>query len=117
MEKILANIPAIISVLANVFLIFLLQRRSIATAEFAVMEKACTRLRDENKELHQQLGQLKERTDLLPILTAITEWRDEGRVRFTAATAQLEKNTEALTTLIRSHQDLLREMFPARHNS
>ena|SRR6185436_142273 len=114
-EKIVSNVPTILSVLTNVALVYLLQRRSIAAAEFGIMEKTCTRLREENKSLNQELGQLRERTDLQPILQAIHEWRDEGRGRFVAATAQLEKNTEALTMLVNSHQQLLKEMFPARH--
>lgn len=105
-QQLIGHLPTIISVVANIVLAVLLQRRSVVMAEYSALEKICTRQREDIKNLNQEIGKWKERTDLAPIMTAlveqnktITEWRDEGRERFNAATEQLRTNTEAVKTL------------------
>jgi hypothetical protein len=95
-----------ISVTGNVVLAYYLQRRSFVMAEYNVLEKTCERQRGEIKDLNQEIGKLKARTDLQPLMDAlmqqtavIQQWRDEGRARFEAATEQLIANTEAVKTL------------------
>lgn len=60
------------------------------------MKEACDRLRGELKAANQEIGQLKERTDLQPVLT------------------ELAANTKALNMLIESHQKLVLNLFPGK---
>lgn len=119
-EIVTASVTAL-SVLGNVVLAFWLQQRSIATTEYNIALDTCRRLREEKTqlseqatrdkaELNQQIGKLQERTDLQPVMSAILEWRTEGRERFTAATDQLRENTEALKMLVGSNTRILEQL-------
>ena len=88
-----------ISLAANVYLAAKLQKRSYIAAEFQTLEKLCEKQKTEIAGLNQEVGQLKERTDLQPLMREILDWRNEGRQRFEAATNQLKANTEAVVAL------------------
>ena len=95
----IAIICAVVSLAFNCVQQFLLQRKSIALAEYNILRETCDRLRSEKDSLNQEVGKLKERTDLKPLMDEILDWRKEGRLRFEAATEQLKANTEAVVAL------------------
>lgn len=118
-----AIICAVVSLIFNCIQQFLLQRKSFALAEFTILEKTCNRLRDEKDQLNQEIGKLKERTDLEPLIKLLTMHNAESNSRFDRAieiqglqSRQLEANTRAIETLIESHQTVMQNLFPARRD-
>jgi hypothetical protein len=123
MSEAIIIICAVISLIFNCVQQFLLQRKSIALAEFSILEKTCNRQREDINKLNQEIGHLKERTDLQPLIELLTSHNSESNMRFDKAlqiqdlqSRQLEANTRAIETLITSHREMLRQMFPAQSN-
>lgn len=99
LREVLPYAAAAGSLTVNAYLAAKLQKRSYIAAEFATLEKLCEKQKTEIANLNQEIGQLKERTDLQPLMREILDWRNEGRQRFQAATEQLKANTEAIVAL------------------
>lgn len=99
LQVLLPYVSTGISLAANVYLAAKLQKRSYIASEFATLEKLCEKQKGEIGTLNQEIGKLKERTDLQPLMKEILDWRNEGRQRFEAATEQLKANTEAVVAL------------------
>ena len=133
-----SQLPALVLLIGNIIQARLLNRRSFAMAEFAMLEKRCIRLQDENKalqvkadEYNQEIGKLKERTDLQPVIRALELHNSESNVRFDKAiqiqaeqsrllaanSELLTANTEAIKTLTRSHEEMILHLFPGRENT
>lgn len=111
--------PAIVSMVINALLIYELKKRSVISTEYKVLEDTCTRQRGEIKELNQEIGKLKERTDLQPVIEALNRHNAESNTRFDKAlqiqdqqSRLLEANTEAIKALTRSHEQMIKHYFP-----
>lgn len=98
-KDVLPYVATLISLTGNVYLTAKLQKRSYIAAEFTTLEKVCEKQKVEIGNLNQEIGKLRERTDLQPLMKEILDWRNEGRQRFEAATDQLKANTEAVVAL------------------
>ncbi len=123
----ITQVPALVLLLANIVQARLLNKRSFAMAEFAALERTCSRLREENKTLNQEVGMLKERTDLQPVIELLRLHNQESNTRFDRAlqiqaqqselqrqqSQLLEANTKAIEGLTHSHQQVLKHLFPA----
>lgn len=121
-EVLISQVPAGILATLSGILSLQLKRSSIVTTEYNILEKTCTSLRTENRDLHQEIGKLKERTDLQPVIEALKQHNEESNKRFDKAmqiqeqqSRLLEANTKAIEGLTRSHEQLMFSMFPGRH--
>lgn len=121
-EILVSQVPAGILATLSGILSLQLKRNSIVTTEYKILEETCTRQRGEIKDLNQEVGKLKERTDLQPVIEALNRHNIESNARFDKAlqiqdqqSRLLEANTKAIEGLTRSHEQLMLSMFPGRH--
>ena len=120
-KDLIAQIPAAILIFLNAVLAIQLKRQTVVTSEYRILQDTCITLRAENRELHQEIGKLKERTDLQPIIEALRDHNRESNARFDKAMeiqAQqshlLDVNTKAIEGLTRSHERLMLKLLPDR---
>lgn len=125
---VLSQIPAGALSIVTGYLALQLQRKSVVQAEYKILEETCTRQRGEIKDLNQELGKMKERTDLQPVIEALNRHSSESNTRFDRAmqiqdetikiisgqSRLLEANTKAVEALTRSHEQMILHLFPGR---
>lgn len=120
-EILISQAPAGILTVLTGILALQLKRSSVVTTEYSILERTCTNQRAEIRDLHQEIGKLKERTDLQPVIEALNQHNRESNARFDKAmqiqeqqSQLLQANTEALKSLTRSHEQMILHFFPGR---